>query len=257
MPYVDRDGVKVHYEAHGEGPAILLSHGYSSAAHMWQGQVEALSSRFKVITWDMRGHGRTDSPESQDAYSEEATVDDMAAVLEACGVRRAVIGGLSLGGYMALAFHLAYPEMVRALMLFDTGPGYRNDAARDQWNATANQRADRFEAQGEGALRDRGEVRASAHIHGVAGLAKSARGMLAQKDARVINSLPEIRVPTLIVVGANDEPYLAGSGYMEAKIAGARKVVIADAGHASNIDQRAAFNAAVTEFLDSLPAEAS
>ena len=73
--------------------------------------------------------------------------------------------------------------------------------------------------------------------------------MLAQRDARVINSLPDIRVPSLVVVGANDEPFLKASGYMAAKIPGARKVVIPDAGHAANIDQPEKFNQAVLGFL--------
>jgi pimeloyl-ACP methyl ester carboxylesterase len=255
MPFVDRDGVRVYYEAHGSGPAVLLSHGYASTSHMWRGQVEPLSTKHRLILWDMRGHGQTDSPEAQDDYSEEATVEDMAAILRAEGVERAVVGGLSLGGYMSLAFHLAHPEMVRALMLFDTGPGYRNDQAREGWNANSYRRAERFEQRGFEGWREGGEVRPTAHVHGPAGLAKAARGMLAQKDARVITSLPEIRVPTLIVVGANDEPFLAGTDYMEAKIAGSQKVVIPDAGHASNIDQPEAFNAAVLAFLDGLPRE--
>ena len=81
------------------------------------------------------------------------------------------------------------------------------------------------------------------------GLARAARGMLTQKDARVISSLPAIAVPSLVVVGANDTPFLAASDYMAAKIPGAKKVVIEDAGHAANIDQPDAFNAAVLGFL--------
>ena len=74
--------------------------------------------------------------------------------------------------------------------------------------------------------------------------------MLTQRDARVINSLPEINVPSLVIVGANDKPFLTASDYMASKIPGAKKVVIPDAGHAANIDQPAAFNAAVRAFLD-------
>jgi pimeloyl-ACP methyl ester carboxylesterase len=81
------------------------------------------------------------------------------------------------------------------------------------------------------------------------GLARAARGMLAQKDSRVINSLPAIVVPTLIVVGANDTPFLAATSYIAAKIPGAEKVVIPDAGHSANLDQPQIFNAAVVDFL--------
>src|ERR1044071_4169686 len=104
MPTLDRDGVKLYYEVHGSGPALLLSHGYSATSQMWNGQIEAFSPFYKMITWDMRGHGQSDYPDDQGAYSEDATVDDMASVLDAVGARGAIIGGLSLGGYMSLAF---------------------------------------------------------------------------------------------------------------------------------------------------------
>jgi len=253
MAYIARDGVKIYYESHGSGPAILLSHGYSASSRMWQGQVEALKDRFRVITWDMRGHGQSDSPENQDEYSEEKTIDDMAAILRECGVDRAVVGGLSLGGYMSLAFNLKYRQMVRALMLFDTGPGYRNPVAREGWNATAYRRAEAFETRGFDALGQSDEVRVAQH-RSAAGLARSARGMLAQFDARVIESLDSIAVPTLVLVGAKDEAFLAATDYMANKIPNATKVVIDDAGHAANIHQPAAFNEAVSTFLAGLPA---
>jgi pimeloyl-ACP methyl ester carboxylesterase len=84
------------------------------------------------------------------------------------------------------------------------------------------------------------------------GLALAARGMLTQRDARVIESLPAVKVPSLIVVGADDTPFLAASDYMAAKIPGAQKVVVAAAGHAVNIDQPKAFLDAVLPFLDRL-----
>ena len=81
------------------------------------------------------------------------------------------------------------------------------------------------------------------------GLAKAADGMLTQRDARVIESLPTIAVPSLVLVGADDKPFLAAADYMAAKIPGASKVVLPNAGHAANIDQPEAFNLAVTGFL--------
>ena len=252
MSYVERNGVKIYYDDQGSGPAVLLSHGYGATAGMWKGQVAALKDRYRVVTWDMRGHGQSDSPEDQTLYSEAHTIDDMAAILRHLGIERAVIGGLSLGGFMSLAFQLKYAAMVRALMLFDTGPGYRNPVARDGWNQTSFARAKAFEEKGLAALGGGAEVRVAQH-RSAAGLAKAARGMLAQFDGRVIESLPGIAVPTLVLVGAKDEPFLGASEYMAAKIPGARKVMIPDAGHASNIDQPAAFNAAVAEFLAGLP----
>ncbi|MCK9485930.1 MAG: alpha/beta fold hydrolase [Dehalococcoidia bacterium] len=253
MPTIERDGVQVHYQVAGSGPAVLLTHGFSSALQAWDAQVEALSRDHQVITWDMRGHGLSASPEDPEAYSEEATAADMAAILDVCGVEQAAVGGLSLGGYMSLAFHLAHPDRVRALLLFDTGPGFRSDASREQWNETARRRGDRLDERGLDYLREGGEVRREWHVNGAAGLAHVARGMMTQRDGRVINSLPDIAVPTLVLVGANDEPYLAGADYMANKVPGAQKVVLADAGHSSNIDQPEAFNAAVRGFLAALP----
>src|SRR3954463_6383651 len=148
MAKLERDGVSIHYEVHGSGPPLLLTHGYSSTSAMWQGQVAALSKRHTLILWDMRGHGESDYPDDPAAYSEAATVADMAALLDVVGAGDAVVGGLSLGGYMSLAFHATHPERTRALLIIDTGPGYKNDQAREGWNANAIRRAERYEAEG-------------------------------------------------------------------------------------------------------------
>lgn len=249
MPELDRDGVRLHYEVSGDGPPVLLTHGYSATCRMWDGQVEALKGRYRIITWDMRGHGESDYPDDPAAYSETATVEDMAAILRACSVDQAVIGGLSLGGYMSLAFNLAHPEMVRALMLFDTGPGFKKDEARAAWNENARARAARLDREGLAALGSSDEVRMSRH-RSAKGLAGAARGMLSQADARVINSLEHIQVPTLVLVGSEDKPFIAATDYMARKIPLATRIVIQDAGHASNIHQPAAFNEAVERFLE-------
>lgn len=250
MPKLNRDGVEIYYEVHGEGPALLLTHGFSSTSQMWAGQIEPFSRRFKLITWDMRGHGQSDYPADPAAYSEAATVDDMAALLDAAGARSAVIGGLSLGGYMSLAFHRAYPERTRALLIIDTGPGYKSDEARAAWNANALKTADRFDAKGLGDLAQQSAERRLVRHRDATGLAHAARGMLTQWDSRVIESLPGIAVPSLVVVGADDAPFLNASSYMAAKIPGAKLVTIPAAGHAANIDQPDAFNAAVLDFLE-------
>ena len=110
MAFLNRDGVRIYFEERGKGPAVLLTHGYGASARMWRGQMEALSDRYRIIAWDMRGHDRSDYPDDPALYSHEATVADMAAILDACGVQKAVIGGLSLGGFMTLAFNLAFPS---------------------------------------------------------------------------------------------------------------------------------------------------
>jgi pimeloyl-ACP methyl ester carboxylesterase len=252
MPKLNRDGVKIHYEVFGSGPTLLLTHGYSSTSEMWQGQIEALSKHHQLVLWDMRGHGRSDYPDDPAAYSEASTIADMAALLDEVGARTAIVGGLSLGGYMSLAFYRAHPARVAALLIIDTGPGFKKDDAREAWNRRACDTGDRFEREGLEVLKSAGPERSGVSHRDATGLARAARGMLTQRDGRVIELLPDIKVPSLVVVGADDTPFLAATDYMAAKIPGAQKAVIPAAGHAVNIDQPQAFIDAVLPFLDGL-----
>jgi len=257
MPKIERSGVNIYYEVHGskihgDGPPLILTHGYSSTSAMWKEQVEALSKHPKLILWDMRGHGQSDYPDDPACYSEALTVGDIAALLDAVGAKKAIVGGLSLGGYMSLAFYRAYPERVSALLIIDTGPGFKKDDARAAWNKRALDTADRFDREGLEVLKSASRERSTVSHRDARGLALAARGMLTQRDARVIEVLPDIKVPSLVVVGADDAPFLAASDYMAAKIPGAQKAVIPAAGHAVNIDQPQAFIEAVLPFLDGL-----
>jgi pimeloyl-ACP methyl ester carboxylesterase len=256
MAFIERDGVRIHYEVHGSGPAILLTHGYSATAEMWQPQAAPLSREHKLILWDMRGHGRSDYPRDPSLYSEEATVADMAAILDAAGANEAVIGGLSLGGYMSLAFRLAHPARTKALLIVDTGPGFRNAEARAAWNVTALATAERLEREGLAALAGQSAERALSSHRSAGGLALAARGMLTQRDSRIIDSLPAIDIPALVIVGADDAPFRKAADYMAAKIPGARLAVLEGAGHASNLDRPEAFNTAVLDFLSGFPRSA-
>lgn len=251
MATLDRAGVGIHYQVHGEPTdraPVLLTHGYSSSTAMWDPNLAALGAHRQLIVWDIRGHGQSGSPEDPGRYSEATSVDDMAAVLDAAGADRAVVGGLSLGGYLSLAFYLAHPDRVTGLLLFDTGPGFKSDDARQQWNRYAESTAASFEREGLGSLSTSPEV-GTGH-HDPAGLARAARGILTQRDERIIESLPRVAVPTLVLVGADDKPFLAAADYMAAKIPDARLSVLPDAGHASNLDQPDAFNQEVGRFLD-------
>ena len=128
---------------------------------MWDGQIEALRDRFQVIVWDMRGHGQSDvSDRSIRLFRSSHGRGHGGHSAQPAAFERAVIGGLSLGGYMSLAFHRVHPAMMRALMIFDTGPGFRNAEARETWNQRARQRADDLDARGLAAL---GTQRRGAH----------------------------------------------------------------------------------------------
>jgi pimeloyl-ACP methyl ester carboxylesterase len=250
VPTLDRDGVHIRYDVH-VGPRdampLLLSHGYGASRAMWRPNIDALVATRSVVTWDMRGHGDSASPADESAYSHALTVGDMVAILDACGVEQAAVGGLSLGGYVSLEFYRLHPDRVRCLLLFDTGPGFKNDAARQRWNDYANDVASRLEADGVRVLSTSPEVaRTTADT---AGLAHAARGMLAQQNADVIRSLPAVKVPTLVLVGADDTNFLAAADYMSSTIPHAEKVVVPAAAHAANIDQPNVFNDAVISFL--------
>jgi pimeloyl-ACP methyl ester carboxylesterase len=252
MPFLRRGSVRIHYELHGDPidrPPLLLSHGFSASARMWDRNVGALCRDREVLTWDMRGHARSDSPADPAEYGVEKSVEDMRMLLEVLDVRRAVLGGMSLGGYLSLAFSARHRERVAALILVDAGPGFRRDEPREQWNAFAERTAAGLERDGLAALRASPEV---GRQRDVIGLAHTARLVMAQRDPHVICSLEQITAPTLVVVGALDTDFLSAADYMAAKLPRARKIVLEGAGHAANIEAAEAFNAAVREFLEEI-----
>jgi pimeloyl-ACP methyl ester carboxylesterase len=226
-----------------------LTHGFSASKRMWEPNIAVLASDREVLTWDMRGHAQSATPASAADYGVARSVEDMSMLLDVLDVPRAVLGGMSLGGYLSLAFQVRDPNRVAALVLIDTGPGFRREEPRAQWNAGAERTAAALERDGLKSLPARAEI---ANHPGAVGLAHTARRVMAQRDADVIECLPRITVPTLVVVGAHDSNFLTAADYMAAKIPGARKVVLAGAGHAANIEAAEAFNAAVSEFLEEI-----
>jgi pimeloyl-ACP methyl ester carboxylesterase len=250
MNYLQRpDGVAIAYQVHNpmapETP-VLLSHGFGETSGMWAPNIDVLSASRPVIVWDQRGHGLSEAPESMDRYGEHINVADMAAVLDAVGVDRAVIGGMSLGGYLSLAFRIAHPERAAALLLIDTGPGFFKDEARQKWNDWVETLARRLEAR---ETQDAtAETNRLVHLH-PEGLPRAARGALVQRNSRVIASLAGIDVPTLVIVGAQDKKYRRAADYLESHISSAQKVVVDGAGHAVNLDNPNTFNTVVCKFL--------
>jgi pimeloyl-ACP methyl ester carboxylesterase len=252
VPLLDRGSARIHYDVHGDPthrPPLLLSHGFSASGRMWDRNVGALSGDRAVLTWDMRGHARSDSPNDPRAYGVEQSVEDMLLLLDQLDVQRAVLGGMSLGGYLSLAFQVRHAERVAGLILIDTGPGFRREERREQWNALAERRAAELERDGLAALPASPEV---GEHRGAIGLAHTARFVMTQRDGLLIDSLERIAVPTLVIVGALDTNFLSAADYMAAKIPGARKLVLEGVGHAANIEAAEAFNAAVHKFLEEI-----
>jgi len=250
MAVLDRPAGRIHYEITGSGSRVLLlTHGYGATSAMFRDNLAALAATgYRVVTWDIRGHGASDYPADPASYSHANALADMAAILDQLGQRRAVLGGHSLGGYLSLDFALRFPDRVAGLVLIGTGPGFRNDAARDEWNRRAERTAARLAERGLSALGSSAELRGVEH-RDATGVIQAATQTLAQRDAHVIDGLPRIQAPALIVVGAEDAPFLGAADYMAAKMPQARKVVIPDAGHAPNVSQPGLFNAEVSRFL--------
>ena len=248
--FLERANSRLHYEVHGrpsDQMPLLLTHGFAAKRKMWRDNLPALSADRQVITWDMRGHGLTQTEPNPSNYSQANCVMDMAAILDECGASTAIVGGLSLGGFLSLLFRLTYPDRVAALLLFDTGPGYHNPRGRERWNAYANAKADGFDRDGVTSLSDSPEVHRG--VQHPEDLALAARHILTQESDDVINSLTSISSPTLIVVGERDTPFLPAADYMEAAIRDSIKVIVPGAGHASNIDRAETFDSVVLEFL--------
>jgi len=238
---------------------------------MWDGQME-LQRHFRVIRWDMRGHARSDSPDDPSLYSKQHQVDDMAAVLDACKVDKAVFLGHSMGAYDNMLFYLSSPEnaaRMRALVVFGSGPGFAKAQARESWNRNADKISAGYAAKGLDALvgsdRDKGHTAQGARV----GLSHAARNVFGQRDtdplyARMPDGasvaathLHELRLPVLVIIGERDKQFRASSEMMKAKIPGAKMVLVADAGHMANEKQPQLFNEHVREFASSVPGAAS
>jgi pimeloyl-ACP methyl ester carboxylesterase len=215
---------------------LLLTHGFSSSGDAFSGNAAAIvAAGFRLVTWDLRGHGRTTAATDADAYTVGRVLDDMVALLDEVSADRAIVGGHSLGGYLSLAFRIAHPEQVAALVLLDTGPGYRDDAAREGWNRFVDKEVQRLDEEQPGTESE--------------GWTRTAERILKQHDGSVIESLGAIDVPVLVIVGEKDKPFRGGSAYMAEKIPDAELVVIAGAGHSPNVTHREEFDRCVTKFL--------
>ncbi len=257
MPKTKLNGINIYYEDNGKGFPVIFTHGYAGTTKSWDGQVADFSKKYRFITHDMRGHGQTDSPTDLAKYNQDIVVEDIYQVLRHLGIKKAVIGGLSLGGYLTIHFYNQHPDMTAAIILMDTGPGYRTPEKAKDWNQTRIECAEVLETRGiKGFMASpysRSDYYTSPEVmmkHNPKGLANVSRGVMINPWG--LDILPNIKVPTLVMCGDKDTDFLPATDYMVQRIPGAKKMVIANAGHGVNIDQPQAFNAAVLEFLDSL-----
>lgn len=250
MPTLAANGIEIAYLDEGAGDPILLNHGFADAKDLWRPQIAALHREYRVVAPDLRGHGETSAPDDPACYTLEGALADSLAFYDHLGLDRAVLGSLSLGAYLTLEFYRRHPDRVRALVLMACGPGYRNPATMERFNQGRRERADRLEARARDLIA-RGEPPIEPKSGStLIGLAHVSRGLM--QNPAALDVLPTIRVPTLVIIGSDDEPYRAAADLLGARIPGAIKVVIPNAGHRINLDQPERVNAALREFLSGL-----
>ncbi len=196
---------RLHSATTGTGPAVVLVHGYADDSSIWQSTVAALQADCACTTIDLPGHGRSEAPAEASAYEREALLASIDTVLERTGP--AVWVGHSLGGYLGLAHAITRPGVLRGLVLVATGPGFRDPAARGDWN-------DRVRAAAPGL--DLPLVAATASLH---------------TDSMVIDRLAEVTVPVGLLVGSRDRAFMGANDYMERKLPDVRRITIEEGRH--------------------------
>jgi pimeloyl-ACP methyl ester carboxylesterase len=220
---------------------------------MWDEQIEDLTDRYRLIMWDLPGHGLSKAPTRRTDRDDLTAA--MARILDAASVDRAVLVGLGVGGALTLRLWRACPDRVAAMVLIGTMPGLRSAAAREIWNAHVARLAAALDNGGLDALEGGAEVDPRLH-HGPLALAHAARVLLHQSDEGALPWLAEIDTPVLILVGSEDRPNRTAADHMARIIPGARLVVIPRANHAVNVHRPAAANTAIRDFLERLPTRA-
>ena len=266
MNTVTLDGTTVHYFDAGAGePPLVLLHAFPLRAAMWEDQIAALSPTRRVIAPDLMGFGDSDAPDDVARYTMDGYADQVAGLLDRLGVGRAVVAGLSLGGYVALALVRRHRDRVAGLVLADTRAGVDTDEILERRGD--QQRQVRAEGTGpvvethldvllgETTHRDRPEVveRARKLMSGTppAGVVGALEAMKRRPDSTEL--LAGIDVPTLVVVGEEDKPSPpAVAEAMHEAIPSSRFVVLPGAGHLTNLEVPDAFNEALGAFLEEL-----
>jgi len=256
-------GTPFEYDDVGNGIPLLMIHGFPLDRTVWRSQIEGLQSVARVIAPDLRGFGHSgDAPETMpmDEYAA-----DLKALLDALSLAQAVVCGLSMGGYIALAFLARFPGAVKALILANTRAAADGDQAREARFASARKAYDDGvpsiaeallpKMLTEATLDHRPTLRTYVYAmmtrQPPGGVAAALRGMAARPDRS--EWIKSINIPTLIIAGSADTLIPpAESETMARAIAGSKLIVIPDAAHLSNIENPEAFNAAVRAFIRKL-----
>jgi pimeloyl-ACP methyl ester carboxylesterase len=270
MPTANIEGINIYYESHGDGFPLVLAYGLGGNTTEWQPQIPVLSQNHRLIVWDPRGHGRSDSPASAEQYTQEIFAEDLKGLLDHLAIQRAYVGGLSMGGGVATRFTIKYPDRVAALLVFDSASAAGQETP-EQSRRMREEIIRLAETQGMEAVAEysmennpnishtaeqgaeqREAIRQMYLSLNPVGYAHSTRMIL----NAVFDSLQleGIKTPTLVLAGRQD-PALSPCRFIHEKIADSKLVIIPGAGHLSNLDQPEAFNQAVMEFLTTVDRE--
>jgi 3-oxoadipate enol-lactonase len=265
MPYARTDDrVRIYYEEHGEGTPLVLAYGIGGNVDMWDTNRDALAAEHRLVLWEPRGHDRSDSPGDPTRYSFAHWVRDLRAVMDHLGLRRAHVGGLSLGAGIATRFALRHPGRVRSLLVTNSAsavglplsPAALVMRARSI-EVTLEQGMD---AMAEFAMTTNPNVAERVRLDPKAreeildyyrrltpvGYANALRALIAMDY--ITDRLPELRMPVLLIGGDRD-PALEPMKVMHRRVKGSKLVVLSPASHFANRDQPEAWNRAALDFL--------
>ena len=265
MPYASVNGINLYYEERGSGYPLVWSHEFAGDYRSWRPQVQFFSRRYRVITYNARGYPPSDVPQSLDDYTQEQAVDDLRGLLEHLNIERAHVGGLSMGGNVALNFGLTHPEMARSLVVAGTGSGSTDV---EPFRRNVNARAELMREGGMEAMEDYlnsgtrvqllrkdplgyEEFRRGFLEHSPIGSALTFSGIQGRRPSifELEERMRAMDVPTLIMTGDEDEPCIEPSVFMKRRIPSSGLVVMPQAGHAINLEDPDMFNRVVLDFL--------
>nr|WP_319494242.1 alpha/beta hydrolase [uncultured Desulfobacter sp.] len=258
---VKLNGIELAYNEEGNGPAVLLIHGFPLCRKMWRPQMQALAGAgFRAVVPDLRGFG--ESEPGAKTGSTDLLADDLIALLDHLGIEKAVVGGMSMGGYVMLNLLARYPERFSAACFIVTRADADDETARGKRNHLISEiQAGRPEVVpnaftplifADQTVADRPElveeVRGWMTATSPAGFVVGLEAIRDRDDSSAL--LPQLKIPAL-VMGATEDKAIPSekSQEMAKQIPGARLCMVADAGHMVNMEQSEDFNAALIDFL--------
>lgn len=268
MPHILSGGVRLYCEETGTGTAMVFAHEFSGDHRSWEPQVRHFTRWYRCVTYDARGYPPSDVPDDRQAYSQDAAIDDLLAVLDAHQIDRAHLVGLSMGGYTVLHFGRRYPDRVRSLAIGAVGYGTSYD---EGWKADVENLASFYADDPDGAAASHGsapgrvpfmlkdprgweEFADRLREHPSVGSANTMRGVQGRRP-NLYDLRPELEamtLPLLVMCGDEDDQCLEPSLYLKRVVRSCSLAVLARTGHTINLEEPAKFNAIVQDFVASV-----